>query len=188
MEELLDETVLREQEVRRAGGAGERERRRGGGGDGRGGEGGASRSRLAPSMAPRWRDFAAMVGAGQARLKLAYYFCCFSGEGPSREFWFEFARDKNFEQALPAHEIMDGRLVRGHVVVHVHFAGTDAERDFCRIEHVNVRLAVDKSRSDFVQLRRQHGPRDGPPRLQPHGGRQGHLVHARRRAARGRQR
>ena len=73
------------------------------------------------------------------------------GNGPSREFWFQCNADANTDVdggradfvGMPAYEFhADGTLVRGHVVVHVHYAGTGDAPDFTRIEHVNVRFAL----------------------------------------------
>ena len=77
---------------------------------------------------------------------------CNLGNGPSREFWFQVNADADPDSGhadfddLPAYQFRaDGSLVRGHVVVHVHYAGTGAAPDFTRIEHANVRFALSRS-------------------------------------------
>ena len=92
-----------------------------------------------------------MLCSGHARLAHAQYFKCFGKPGtPSREFWFQCnsqgsgnASDDAKFRDLPPHEIKDGRFVRGHVVIHVHYAGTHAPYapDFERITSVNIRFA-----------------------------------------------
>ena len=90
------------------------------------------------------------------------YFLCFGEDGPSREYWFLCARDQNLH-GLPdvelgprEHPYTPGPLVRGHVVLHVHYYGTGAEPDFSRIEHVNVRFAADTPAPAPGQPDRRH--------------------------------
>ena len=105
-----------------------------------------------------WEDFYQTTIDGRARFVHSLYFECFDGTCPSLEYWFQcstaaagIVRADNealYEQCfadLPAREFdEEQRFVRGHVVLHIHFAGSTADPDFDRILHVNARFAVEQ--------------------------------------------
>ena len=52
--------------------------------------------------------------------------------------------------------------MRGHVVVHVHYAGTGAAPDFTRIEHANVRFALSTAVASAAGVRLKEFSRSAP--------------------------